>query len=478
MRLAKSTTPKKTKTLYKNCLAFSVFVFVFFIPGPTKIMAQDNSPYSRYGIGDLVPSTNIPSRGMGGISAAYVDPFSINFNNPATYSNFQAFKELRSKKLASGRILLDIGINLENRGLKEQNVTEKFTAYNALFSHFQLGIPVSPKLGINIGLRPISRISYKINRYERLFDPITQLPIDSSLTQFKCSGGSYLPSIGAGYKISNRFSIGFNLGYLFGEKDYSTRRQLINDTVSYQQSNFQTKTSFGKIYFNAGVLFNDTLNKHQANRAKRIYLTFGAYGNIKRNLDASKDVVYETFIRDPTAGDIRVDSVSEQKDIKGVVVYPASFGIGFTLERPLLIQEKKAGWLFGLDFVQSQWSQYRFYNQMDSVQNKWELRVGGQLLPVPNKSYFSNVMYRAGFFIGPDYIRIKNKLPQYGISFGMGLPIATQRGSAGRNQYSLINVSLEYIRRGNNNNLLKESLFRFSVGFSLSDVWFIKRKYE
>ena len=24
----------------------------------------------------------------------------------------------------------------------------------------------------------------------------------------------------------------------------------------------------------------------------------------------------------------------------------------------------------------------------------------------------------------------------------------------------------------------KESLFRFSVGFSLSDVWFIKRKYE
>ena len=33
------------------------------------IISQDNSPYSRYGLGDIVPSTNINSRGMGSISA-------------------------------------------------------------------------------------------------------------------------------------------------------------------------------------------------------------------------------------------------------------------------------------------------------------------------------------------------------------------------------------------------------------------------
>ena len=473
MRLAKSTTLKKAKTLYNNCLTFLVFFFIFLIPGPMKVIAQDNSPYSRYGIGDLVPSTNITGRGMGSISAAYTDPFSINFNNPASYSNFQSFIEQRSKKLASGRVLLDIGMNFESRTLKEKNITEKFTAYNALFSHLQLGIPVSPKWGISFGLRPVSRISYKINKYERLYDPNTQLLIDSSLTQFSGNGGSYLASIGTGYKLSNNLSVGFNVGYLFGAKDYSTRRQLINDTVSYQQSNFQTKTSFGKIYFNAGLIYSDTLNKNQ-DKSKQIILAIGTYGNLKRNLDASKDVIYETFIRDPTFGDTRVDSISEQKDIKGTVVYPASYGIGFTLER--LVQQKKAGWLFGMDFVQNNWNQYRFYNQLDSLQSKWELRIGAQLQPIPKKNYFSNVVYRAGFFIGPDYIKVKNKLPQYGVSFGMGLPLRTSRFN--RYEFNMINIALEYSKRGNNSNLLKESLFRLSIGFSFSDFWFIKHKYD
>ena len=470
MPLVKLTTPKETKTLYNNCLTFLVFLFVFFMPGQSIVLAQDNSPYSRYGLGDLVPSTNIIGRGMGSISAAYSDPFSVNFNNPASYSNFQAFRELKSKKLASGRVLLDIGVNFESRTLKEQTITEKFTASNALFSHLQLGIPVNSKWGISFGLRPISRISYKINHYERLIDPITLLPIDSAVTQYAGSGGSYIASIGTGYKFSDKLSIGFNVGYLFGEKDYSTRRQFINDTVSYQESNFQTKTSLGKVYFNAGILYHTLLNK-----SKNVTLTLGAYGNLKQNLKASKDIIYETFIRDATLGDIRVDSVSEQKDIKGTIVYPASYGIGFTVEKPLEI--KKGGWMFGMDFVKTNWSQYLFYNQGDSVQNKWELRVGGQIWPSPNKNYFSNVAYRAGFFIGPDYIKIKSKLPQYGVSFGMGLPIARGRGF-GSNQYTLINVALEYIKRGNNNNLLKENLFRLSIGFSLSDIWFLKKKYD
>ena len=36
--------------------------------------AQDNSPYSRFGLGDLHPGSNIYNRGMAGLSAAYSDP--------------------------------------------------------------------------------------------------------------------------------------------------------------------------------------------------------------------------------------------------------------------------------------------------------------------------------------------------------------------------------------------------------------------
>src|SRR5690606_7892049 len=115
------------------------------IPG----RAQDNSPYSRYGLGDLVPSTNVNGRGMGGISAGYSDILSINFNNPASYGSFQTLKEQSAKKIARGRAILDIGLNFENRSLVEPNNTEKFTANNALFSHVQVGVPIRPNLGLS-----------------------------------------------------------------------------------------------------------------------------------------------------------------------------------------------------------------------------------------------------------------------------------------------------------------------------------------
>ena len=55
--------------LLKNIFRFlSVLVLLVAY---TSINAQDNSPYSRYGLGDKVPSSNITTRGMAGISAAY-----------------------------------------------------------------------------------------------------------------------------------------------------------------------------------------------------------------------------------------------------------------------------------------------------------------------------------------------------------------------------------------------------------------------
>jgi len=105
------------------------------------------------------------------------------------------------------------------------------------------------------------------------------------------------------------------------------------------------------------------------------------------------------------------------------------------------------------------------------------LRVGGQLRPVPKTNYFSNVAYRAGFFIGEDYIVVQKKLPLLGFSLGAGLPIRNyNRLSPG--QATIVNLGLEFIKRGNNDNLLKENLFRLSVGFSFSDFWFVHRKYE
>jgi hypothetical protein len=480
MLSVKSTTPKKINGLHLKSTALKVFLVAFFfvIFGAFAI-AQDNSPYSRYGIGDLVPSTNVAGRGMGGVSAGFVDPYglSINFNNPASYGHFQSFKEAKSKKLVSGRTILDIGMNFENRTLREPTNPLKFTASNALFSHLQVGVPLSSKWGLSFGLRPVSRISYKIFKTERLIDPNTGQPIDSAYTENRGDGGSYLVSVGTGYKfvINDRQSlaIGLNTGFLFGKKDYSTRRTLLNDTVEYYRGNFETRTTFGNLYFNAGIQYRIQLKKSNDDQSLR-FLTIGAHGNWGQTLNAKQDIIRETFFVDANTGNTQLDSVSIKSDIKGKIEYPASYTIGFVYEK--LAQAKQAGWSIAIDYMQQNWSKYRFYGQTDLVQNKWEVRVGGQLQPVPKRNYFSNVAYRAGFFFGPDYVNVQQKLQQFGGSFGLGLPLAQSRQAPG--QATVINVALEYIKRGNNDNLLKENLFRLSLGFSLSDLWFIKRKYD
>ena len=164
---------------------------------------------------------------MGGVTAGYFDQLSINFNNPASYSTFQAIRERKAKKLSSGRAILDLGLNFENRTLREPNNATKFTASNALFSYVQVGVPLKADWGLSFGIRPVSRISYKILANERLIDPITGQSIEDAATLYTGDGGSYLISAGTGFSLFKKekhglvqgLSVAFNGGYLFGEKD-------------------------------------------------------------------------------------------------------------------------------------------------------------------------------------------------------------------------------------------------------------------
>jgi hypothetical protein len=472
MQLVKSTTPKKIKTLY--CLILTILVS--FSAAFEPVSAQDNSPYSRYGIGDLVPQNNVINRAMGGITAGYADVLSINFSNPASFTSFQSSKEAKSNKLSSGRAILDLGVNIDNRTLREPGNNNKFVASNALFSYVQVGVPLKQKWGLSFGLRPVSRVSYKIFRNERLKDPLTGLPIDSARTVFEGDGGAYLASMGTGYDLLRKekfgllqkLTVGLSAGYMFGKKDYSTKRYFINDSVSYNQANYETKINYGNLYFTTGFQYMLPLNK-------TMVLTLGAYGSWKQKLNATQDILRETYLFNETSGEVRLDSVSDQRDIKGKIEMPTTFTAGFVLQK-LAVINKEGGWLIGVDFTQQKWEQYRSFGKSDALRNKWEVRLGGQINPVPSRNYFSNVSYRFGLFVGPDYVQVGKKLPQYGGSFGLGLPLATSRQAP--NQATLINLAFEYMKRGNNDNILRENMYRISLGFSLSDFWFIKRKYD
>ena len=481
------------RKLFGFKLSFKIFQYVLFasslqLIANSSLFAQDNSPYSRYGVGDLHPNTNIFNRGMAGLSIAYSDqpidgksdprlgkyyPF-INFSNPASYSRFLGFKDGNTKKLEHGRMLLDVGINFNSRTLREENNPSSFTSSNGYFSYMQLGVPLKKNWGLMFGLRPLSTISYKIDRNERLYDPNTGSMIDSAKTQFTGDGGSYLFNAGTGVAFGN-LSLGVNAGFLFGKKDYSTRRALDNDTVTYSASNHQTKSNFGGVFFNGGIQYRIDLTKD-----KTRYIQLGATGNFQHKLNTRTDLIRETFYLDPSDGSqFRLDSVYEQLETRDKLIYPASVGAGFIYEQ--LADTRKTGWLLGVDLLRTNWDNYRFNGQTDAVRSNWQLKVGGQIRPRLKESYKSLIAYRAGVFFGDDYLYINNKkMSVFGITGGVTLPIANLKDASRRfrSQYSIVNISAEYIKRGNSNNPISENQFRVSVGFTLSDLWFTKRKYD
>jgi hypothetical protein len=464
MQLAKSMLKSSKWNVTKT--AFSILVLSISFTA----MGQSNSPYSRFGLGDIVPATNVTTRGMGGLSAGYADVISVNFSNPASYSQFQAFKEQRSKKISSGRVILDLGVNVDTRTLIKPNTPNKFTSSDAVFSYLQVGVPLRKNWGLSFGIRPVNRIGYLINQQGILRDAGTGNVIDSlAVTEFEGTGGSFLPTIGTGFAI-HKFSAGFNVGYFFGRRETNTRRTIFNDSIAYAASNHSTKTSFNDIFFNAGIQYIDTLSK---GKTQLTIIRFGISGNWQQKLKASQDILRQTFTRSTIGEILQIDSVYAQNGTKGTIVYPASYKAGFMIQNT---KEDGRGWLFGLDYTQTQWSNYRFYGQSDSVQNNWQINAGGQITPKPGSNFFSRVSYRFGVFAGPDYIKVQKSLPQFGASFGLGLPVRQSRLSP--SQFSMVNVGFEYSKRGNNNNLLKENMFRVSLGLNLTDLWFGKRKYD
>lgn len=440
MPLVSTTMYKKINLLGIVCLCWLSFA-----------QAQsENSPYSRYGLGDMVPTQNMLNRGMGGVSAAYYDFNTINFVNPASYGRLQT-------------TTLEIGAELANRTLRANNPVRKFNSYSPNISYLQLAFPLKKGggWGLNLGLRPITRINYKIGQAERLNLGVDGDTFDIS-TLYEGNGGTYEAHIGTGVAITRDLSIGVNLGYVFGSKDYSTRKAILDTLAYYYKSNHETKSNFGGVLLNAGIQYTARLDKKH-------WLRFGAYGNLQANYNGKRDIIRETFeYNTNTSAPQPIDSVYHENDIKGDVDLPASFGVG-------VLFDKLGKWQLGVDYTQQQWSKYRFFGEKDAVQDAWQMKIGAQLTPSGGKTYWNFVSYRAGFAFGQDYIKVDEDLPTWTLSIGAGFPM---RKPAYTNQFSVINTIFEFGRRGNNSNLVRENYFRIGIGLSLSDIWFQKYKYD
>jgi len=426
---------------------FVILLILFsFKEGYTQI----NSPYSRYGLGDLYNSRNVVSKAMGNLAAPLIDYQSVNFLNPASYSRLQT-------------VSFDVGIEMENRKLHNKDNSESFKSNNLTFNYIALGVPLKKdkvgltNWGMSFGLRPLTKMNYNITI------PSVLPGIDSIQTIYKGSGGASKAFIGTGFKIKG-LSLGANVGFLFGQHNISTQRSILNDTVQYFTSNHESQVSYNKLYTDFGAQYDIKFGKKATLR-----LAFSGF--IGGDVSARTDSLIETIIYDADGGFDSLDVAYRGKDIAGTIVLPSGYTFG-------LMYERTGAWMIGAEYEIVNWSDYRYYGKPDQLGNTGVFRMGAQWTPVTNaRKYLNRITYRAGFYTGTEYVKVNGEqLPIWAATFGFALPV--RRWNNYNNQYTVINTSFEYGKRGRNDQPATENFFRLSVGLCLSDLWFTKRKFE
>jgi hypothetical protein len=445
---------------------FTVFVLGF----PLLSHAQENSPYSRYGMGDYFQGQHIISRAMGGVTAAYADGTAnnngqtINFSNPAAYSHLYL-------------ISYDIGLTYDSRTLKSFTPNNKFNSNYLIPSYFALGMPLNKKkaLGMAFGLRPLSRISYSITENTRSGG-------DSTNKLYTGEGGLNQFFIGIGKKWK-KLSLGFNTGVNFGKKDIATTVRFVNDTVHYTSSRSSTNANFSGFFLNLGTQYEfalKTRNIPATKTTETYYVRLGASGNFGGNMNAKQSITRATVTYNALGDFSGIDTIYSAPNQKGTIYMPSSYTAGISLRKAVLAPRGLFEiWSLNAEYTATQWTKYRYFGQQDPLNDSWAFKVGAQISPDPvsGRSYWGNINYRFGYFTGLEYVNPDGHgLKTSGASVGLGIPI--RKWSSYNQQFAIVNAAMQFGKRGTSVNNITESFIRLSFGLSLSDLWFVPRKYD
>jgi hypothetical protein len=416
--------------------------------GSTQVLAQENSPYSRFGVGDLLPQYFEQSRAMGGISAALFDPDILNFGNPASYAY------LNRATLATG---------IYGNVLRVADENNFSVSGNGSLSHLALGFPViRNKLGLSMGLVPFSRVQYHLQDETIASDTI----IGSTVFDFKGGGETYRAYLGLGYRWQG-LSFGANASYFFGNLD-EIRLVSFPDLVG----SYSTRTILS--HHLSGFLFDAGIG-YRVDLPNDLDLNFGLSGRWGQTIDGDDDVEWATVIPGEN-DDILKDSIiaAGSAEVDNDIKLPAELKLGITLRQGYRLADDPL-WRFGAEFNLARWSEFEGLEATNPFVDSWTIRAGGEFTPPANQEKNRRSLdYRAGFYYGKSNLSFDNQdLNEFGISFGLGIPVSAFYGPQ-RN--SKISLAFTVGQRGNAA-IFKDTFYRGTIGFTLSDsFWFLKSK--
>jgi hypothetical protein len=422
--------------MYKNKLLLLLLALIIFIQFSSG-QNNTNSPYTRFGYGDISDTNNGEQRAMGGIAIGSRSNRSINVVNPASYSCVDSLT-----------FMFDLGTSGLISHFSE--TSGSVTKLNANLEYITMQFPLAKWLGFSAGALPYSFVGYDFQSSDSIYLNENNATKDTVRYSkyFNGSGGFSQVYMGLSANIFKHISLGANAYYMFGTIN-NFRSLVFNNTTNYTTTSVATTIQANDFRFRFGAqLYNTFAKKHD--------VTLGFIYEPKIKLRGGFSQITTGVLNDT------IDASHPNYTNYGFEL-PSMYGIGlnYCFDKRLTI---------GIDYSLQQWKDAQFFSKTDSLGNRSKLAIGVEYLPNPkSRKYADQIHYRAGFNISDSYFNINGQsLPKnIGLSFGVGLPL--------HNNNTVLNASFEYGKIGSLS-LLNEDFYKITFNFTFNEHWFFKRK--
>lgn len=430
------------------------------------------SPYSQFGIGDILSNQYVRHRGMGP-SLALGSQNRVNLSNPASWAQVTSYN-------------LETGISTDFFRLKTN--TASYQNMDFWPAYVSLVMPLnrdtqniwldSPRVtrhnaGLSFGLVPYSRVGFQ-NR------SVHNDPSDVAYKAEEFSNGSGGLSrlyIGGAWEAFNNFYIGANVNYIFGRNQYFHSIKFPTDSNFYTLEESNSYVAGGWTA-DIGILSAMHIGKNQPddslywNDSLRIGITFtpGMKLNVRQDIEAV--TIYDDFL---------TDSLTRIEGGKGKLQLPMSLGLGFayTINSRVTL---------AADMNYTQWENYTLMGKKPDqpLNNQWMVKLGSEWQFAPDsadlaagtENFFTLTKFRAGVKYGMMQYP-GTQVSQMGGSIGVGIPLRKNRTEKST-RTSYLDLSLEAGRIGSaSKDIVQQDYLMISMGLHLFDPgWFNKRRIE
>ena len=413
------------------------------------------TPYSIFGVGDLVQQGSPYNRGMGGVGIATRNVRYLNNLNPASVTARDSLS-----------VLMDFSVT-NNNTIYRQNIDgNRYSSANNNTNIGSIGFstPVFRNCAVMIGVTPYAAQGYSYLSKET--DP-TVIARNGNISYYDYGQGSmYKVYLGGGYAITKNLSVGAEADYIFG--NYNKYFTEVFGTTGYNTAQDSYEMKLNAFTGKFGLQYEQRLGKEWT-------LGVGATYSLKSNFHGT--VAYSHL----SVGTVETITVSSKVDTlgnnAGGVQMAPELGIGISLS---YLDKFRAEF----NYIRSDWTKSGM-DAADGFSNsgsrtpfkagvRESYRAGVEYIPnmYDLRRRWKRYTYRAGAYYNNEYYKVAgNEINSFGITLGATIPVYQW--------YNGLTFSVDLGQRGRlEDTLIRERYIKVSVGVNLHDLWFLRYHYN